>query len=188
MNFYKTAEQFVTESFKKAGNETNLKHLIRTVYWLLQLNPNADEAMQVAALSHDIERAFRGTGDKQNERLKQKGFISEEHLEEHQNRGAEIMADFLTKEGASSDFIAKVKHLISQHEVGGDDEQNLIKDADSLSFFENNVKHFVEVQTRKTSNETVKDKFDWMYNRITLDRAKQIVRPWYDEGIKLLGY
>jgi hypothetical protein len=185
MKFYKTVEQFVTESFKNAGNETSLKHLVRTVYWLLQLNPNADEATQVAALSHDIERAFRV--EKQNERLKQKGFKNEEHLEEHQNRGAEIMADFLTKEGASSDFIAKVKHLISKHEVGGDNEQNLIKDADSLSFFENNVKRFVEVLTKDTSKEAVKEKLDWMYDRITLDCAKQIARPWYDEGIRLLG-
>jgi len=188
MKYYKTAEQFVTGSFKKVGNETSLKHLIRTVHWLLQLNPNADEATQVAALSHDIERAFHGTSEKQNERYKQKGYMSIEHLDIHQNHGAEIMANFLIKEGASSDFIAKVKHLISKHEVGGDDDQNMIKDADSISFFENNVKYFVDVQTKKTSNEAVKEKFDWMYNRITLERAKQIVRPWYEEGIKLLGY
>ena len=32
-------------------------HFDRTVYWLQQLRPDADGALLIAAISHDIERA-----------------------------------------------------------------------------------------------------------------------------------
>lgn len=78
--------------------------------------------------------------------------------------------------------------LVSKHEVGGNDDQNLLKDADSISFFENNVDHFVNKKVGETSKEKVKDKFEWMFNRISSEKAKQIARPWYEEAIKKLKY
>ena len=37
------------------------RHADNTLEWLLHLNPNADEALQLAALAHDIDRALEAT-------------------------------------------------------------------------------------------------------------------------------
>lgn len=37
------------------------EHAQNTLEWLLKLKPDADEALQIAALGHDIERAFEDT-------------------------------------------------------------------------------------------------------------------------------
>lgn len=73
--------------------------------------------------------------------------------------------------------------LVSKHEEGGNADQNLLKDADSISFFENNVPIFLNI-AKKIGKEKVKQKFDWMYNRITSKKAKQISEKWYKEAIK----
>ena len=98
------------------------------------------------------------------------------------------MANFLAENGADTDTIERVKMLISKHEVGGNEDQNLLKDADSLSFFENNVDFFVKEQTARTSREKVKEKFDWMFERITSDQAREIAQPWHEQALQKLGY
>jgi len=179
-NLYKETEKFVNQA--TGGN----RHLERTVFWLKQLNPEADEALLIAALSHDIERAFR---DDNYNKISQseKGYQSEDHLLHHQEKGAEIMTKFLEEKGGSGELIKKVAHLISKHEVGGDDDQNLIKDADSLSFLENNIDIFLIKQVEKMGKEKVRDKFNWMFNRISSDQAKVLAQPMYDEAIKKLN-
>ena len=99
-----------------------------------------------------------------------------------------MVGDFLAAEGASKKLINSVKELIGRHEVGGNKDQNLLKDADSVSFFENNIEYFVTKQVEKTNREKVKEKFDWMFNRITSAKAKKSARPWYENGLKKLGY
>src|SRR3989344_1580256 len=126
---FEKARKFVEESFQ--GNKPQMLHFDRTVYWLQQLKPDADEAFLIAAVGHDIER---------------------------------------------------VKYLISKHEVGGDDDQNLLKDADSLSFVENNADFFIS-RLDKLGYEKIKEKFDWMFNRITDQKAKEIAKPFYENMI-----
>ena len=41
------------------GSSRDVKHYKRTLYWLLQLRSDSDEALQIAAYSHDAERVFR---------------------------------------------------------------------------------------------------------------------------------
>ena len=77
--------------------------------------------------------------------------------------------------------------LVSKHEIGGNDDQNLLKDADSISFFENNVEYFVGRTVSETGKEKVKDKFDWMYNRMTSEKAKQFARQLYAEAHEETG-
>lgn len=82
----------------------------------------------------------------------------------------------MKKQGAEDGFINKVKMLVSKHEVGGNKEQNTLKDADSISFFENNVDYFIEKLSIEIGKKEVRDKFDWTFERITLNKAKEIVR------------
>jgi len=82
---YEKAEQFVDESYK---GKHGMIHFKRTVYWVKQLKPDADEAMLIAAIAHDIERAFRKEGDPQMQRMKASGMKDEEFLRYHQEKGA----------------------------------------------------------------------------------------------------
>jgi len=183
MKLYNKAERFVERSFGKNG----MKHFRRTVFWVKKLYPEADEAMLIAAISHDLERAFRKDGIGHTRGI-EKGFLDSGHLNIHQNKGARIIFDFLVEEGADSILASRVRELVGAHEVGGDKEQNILKDADSISFFENNAGHFIEKKARELGKEKVKEKFDWMFDRITSKKAKEISKHWYERAIKELGY
>ena len=185
--FYKKVEQFVIDTFTEAGNDRGIKHFLRTVHWVKILKPDADEALLISAVAHDIERGFRNHQTYDRIKKADKGFRSDEHLIHRQNEGAKIIGEYLQQIGSDKKMIERVKMLISKHEVGGNDDQNLLKDADSVSFFENNVEYFVNKKVDETSKDKVKDKFDWMFNRISSEKAKQIARPWYEEAIKKLG-
>ncbi len=179
--FFDKTRQFVKKSFD--NNKTQMRHFGRTVYWMRKLNPKADEASLIAAMAHDIERAFR-TKEQHGKRAIE-GYDHPAFFRPHEEKGAEIMADFLKKEGADEKMIAKVKMLISRHEEGGNEEQNLLKDADSISFLEDNIPLFLE-KAQKEGNEKIRAKFEWMFNRITSEKAKKIARPWYEKAMKEL--
>ncbi len=171
-------KQFVDESFKY--DEAQIRHFDRTVYWLQQLKPEADEALLIAAYAHDTERAFR-LPEKSHE-ITGKSFLDPESLKQHQEKGAKIIGDFLEKNGAGRETIDKVKHLISAHEIGGGEDQNFLKDADSLSFLENNGSIFMS-RLEKLGYDRVKEKFDWMYERITSQSAKEVAKPLYEKMV-----
>ena len=175
---FKKVKSFVDESFQY--DQAQIRHFDRTVYWLQQLHPAADEVLLIAAYAHDIERAFRSPEDSHESSGKK--FTDKDALEKHQKVGAQIIGDFLMKNGADNMVIEKVKHLISAHEVGGDEDQNILKDSDSLSFLENNAAIFIP-RLKKLGYDKIKEKFDWMFNRISSSGAKRIAKPFYDKMI-----
>ncbi len=159
------------------------KHLRRTAYWVKMLRTDADEALLIAALSHDIERSEKQMQGRKSEKLFGK-ITGKDYLRYHQERSGKIMYDFLILAGADSDFADRVKYLISKHEEGGDDDQNILKDADSVSFFENNIDHFFKDMVQIIGKEELKKKFEWMYERISLKKAKDAARPHYLKAMK----
>lgn len=183
---YNKVEKFIINTFTKVGDKNGITHLLRTTHWIHILKPDADEALLISAIAHDIERGFRNHSTYDNIKKTDKGFMSDEHLTHHQNEGAKIIGEYLDKIGADKKVIERVKILVLKHEVGGNEDQNLLKDADNLSFFENNVDFFINKKVGETSREKVKDKFDWMFNRISSEKAKKIARPWYEGAIKKL--
>ena len=174
-------KRFVKESFERCGYKEHIKHLERTVYWVKKLKPDADEALLIAALSHDIGTAQEWK--KIRKELQQTKFTDKKLIERHQKECARIIEEFLRKQGANPEIIDRVKMLVSKHEEGGNADQNLLKDADSISFFENNVPIFLNL-AKKIGREKVKQKFDWMYNRITSEKARRIAKKWYNKAIK----
>ena len=173
MKLYKKVVEYVDTSFK--GKKL---HFDRAVYWIEQILPNATEAHKISAYAHDIERAIKGEKDRD--------YLNPEILKRHSEEGAEIMAEFLLKNGADIETINKVKHLISKHEVGGDTEQNALMDADSISYFETNAQHFVEERAKTEGYKKVKDKLDWMFNRISSEEHKKFARENYEKWSKEL--
>lgn len=180
MDFYNKTKQFVAEIFTKADDLNGVKHHERVDYWVTQLEPNADEALRTAAISHDIERGINGDWKASS--------TDPDKLRKHQDLCAQITGDFLAKEGADKDFIMRVKHLISSHEYGGDKDQNILSDADRLTYFENvAVRHSKTYKERGKSKEEMKNKLDFEFNKIHSAKAKEIAQPWYDEAIQELG-
>lgn len=171
-DIFNTTRDYVSSCF---NDEAQLRHFDRTVYWMKQLNPNVDDYLLIAAIGHDIARAFVKKSASSNP----KGILDEEYLKEHQEGGAKILGGFLKTQNCDQGFIYKVENAVSKHEVGGDDGQNILKDADSISFLENGFDIYQSFLDRLGLNETRK-KFNWMYDRITSSTAKQIAKPYHE--------
>lgn len=159
----------------------NAEHLVRTAYWVKKIEPKADEAVVIAALTHDADRGLltietttfpEDTGEE----------ISEFYLK-HCFNCAKIVGKLLEEKEADKKLIKKVKNLIEKHEFGGTYEQNLVKDADSISFLEVNAPIFISFIPEKRTKDEVKRKFDWMFNRISSPKAKRLAKPFYEKAI-----
>lgn len=172
-------EEFIKEK------DINPRHWLRTGYWIKEIYPEADEIMYISAICHDIERAFPLRDGEVKPEIK--NWDDPEYNLWHQNRSAEFAEKVLRDFGFNDDEkIYKIKDLIKHHEVGGNEEMNMLKDADSLSFLENNIEMFVASIPEKHSKEEIGKKFDFMYNRISSPKAKELAKPFYEEAIKKL--
>lgn len=160
-------------------------HLLRTEYWLLELDPDAGDALRVAALLHDVDRVFALAP---GEELPVAGsYDSEELLAWHSARSARCAASLLEGFGASREFIEEVSALIAVHEVGGAPRADLLMEADSISFLENNVGFFVREITPDV--EEARAKTEYMYRRIRSEAARGLAAPIYRRVMeKLDGY
>jgi len=166
-------KQFVTDSFDKEN-----PHLVRTLFWIKELKPDANEELLIAAVSHDIERAF-------NSRAKvKKTYNPEEEMEFHQTEGGRIMFDFLLNNGYNATKATRVRELISKHEVGGDEEQNLLKDADSISWLEVSAPRHISKQLFPKNE--LEGKVASMFERISSSKAKKFAQPFYEEAVRIL--
>ena len=112
------------------------RHLTRTLEWVRELDPGASEALQVAAVTHDIERAFP---DPEARWDSARDWNVPEYNRWHQDRCADLVATWLAEQGADADVAARAEALVRSHEDGGDPEADLLQAADSLSFLETMV-------------------------------------------------
>lgn len=176
---YKKAEQFIKNAFTKAGKPTDIFHAQRTVYWIKQLKPDADETLVIAGLFHDIERAFYGDW--------KKGSDDPWLLRKHQNLCAAEAEKFLKSEKIDENFTGKVKYLISHHEEGGDEDQNVLCDADGLAYFEEKALRNAKEAKQQGGEVEMRKKLKYVFSRITSPRARQIAQPFYDKAIEVLN-
>ena len=172
-------KQFVNESFANSiYSSGGFKHFEQTVYWLKKIKPDADEPMLIATYAHDIERAFRAKDSVAT--FKDKEFNDKEFLANHQTKGADIVVDFLKKNNYPKDKIKRVYEMIRHHEQEGSEESTLIKDADSLSYLEVAAPKHIKLLSELGADK-IQRKIDWMYNRISSDKAKDLARPYYEK-------
>jgi hypothetical protein len=174
MTIYEKTVSYVDDAY----NGKQKLHFERAVYWFETFMPNCTDVHRVAAYAHDIERAFRPADKKEPD-----DYLDQDFLKYHQERGAEIMQEFLSKEGQSEEFIGTVVHIISKHEFGGSNLQNTMMDADSVSFFETNAENFVHKKAQVEGYEKVKRKINWMFERIVSEEAKSAARGNYERLI-----
>ena len=166
MGDYKALVQEIEGLLKTSVIESDLGHSRKALEWLVELDPNADELMKISALAHDIERSVTGITEGS---LKDYSQI-DEFKKQHAIRSANITVEIMGKYRYTPREQEEVRRLIEAHEVGGDDKQTVLKDADSLAYFSFNVGYYL----KKYGAERTKKKIEFMYNRLT-DRAKGVV-------------
>ena len=171
------AKQWVIEKYKY-----NNYHLVRSLEWLDRLAPGSCEAVRIATVTHDMERAFPGPDQPVMTALD-----DPEYLVLHSERSARIVGEWLRANGADEDLAREVEHLIRFHEFGGWPEANLVQAADSLSFLDVNIDLFLTfVRSGRRTIEDVRCKFDASYDRIQVPEAKVIAKPMLEKAMERL--
>ena len=133
-------------------------HSKNTLDWLLKLKPDVDEALQIAALGHDIERAIN------QRKVRREDFEDYDQFKAaHAHNSAEILKEVMLNCGVEETLMEQVYDLVNRHEVGGDERSDLLKDADSISYFEVNLPHYYN---RHGWDET-KRRCLWGYKRLS---------------------
>jgi hypothetical protein len=159
----------------------NARHLERTRDWLLVLDPDAGEALVLAALTHDMERHFPG-GPSMDPATTPPD--DPDYRREHSERSARIASEWLRDEDADQALVAEVGRLVVAHEIGGTADENLLQAADSLSFLEVNdelvARWYVE---GRCSRERAKEQLAHMLNRIRVERAAELAQPLYEQAL-----
>jgi len=146
--------------------EKDPTHSKKTLGWVLKLNPNACDELQIAALGHDIDRAI------ESRRIKSENFNDyEAYKMAHAKKSARIVAEILHKLDFNNNFIERVKILIEQHEIGGDPDIDTLMEADSLSFFNWDITFYIKAK----GEQKTMDKIKFMYSRMS-DKAKALVQ------------
>ena len=141
-------------------------HADNTLEWLLRLEPDVSEALKLAALAHDIERAMERI------KVRRADFDNYDAFKvAHARNSAEILRPILTACGVQRNVLDEACRLVESHEVGGDSDSDLLKDADSISFFHVNLPFYFQ---REGWDET-KRRSHWGYRRLT-PRAQEIVK------------
>ncbi len=141
-------------------------HADNTLEWLLHLEPDAGEALQLAALAHDIDRAI--------EKIKVRRADFDDYnvfKAAHARHGAELLRPILIACDVAPDTVDEACRLVVVHEVGGDPDADLLKDADSISYFDVNLPLYYQ---REGWEETLR-RSRWGYRRLT-PRAQEIVK------------
>ena len=142
-------------------------HSKNTLEWLLKLKPNADEALKIAALGHDIERTI------EEQKVKRKDYISyDEFKKAHALNSAKILKEIMTGCNVRKELVDDVFFLVSHHETGGDRRADVLRDADSTSFFHVNLPYYFV----RNGVEETKKRCSWGYRKLPKNLQKLVVK------------
>jgi hypothetical protein len=160
----------------------NREHLLRSLEWLDRVAPGSAEAVRLATLTHDMERAFPGPDQPHSTT-----FVDAEYLRLHSERSARIVADWLRSQHADAQLIADVERLIVAHEVGGWPEADLVQAADSLSFLEVNIDLFLTfARSGRFTISEVREKFEASRDRIRVPHLRAMAATLADGALERL--
>ena len=140
-------------------------HSRNTLEWLLDCDPKADAALRIAALGHDIDRAVA------ERKIQRADFAEYDAFKAaHARNSAAILLGIMHECGVEDAALTgEVHRLVCLHEVGGDPRSNLLKDADSLSYFDVNLPLYFE----RNGWEETRRRGVWGYLRLS-KRARPI--------------
>ena len=150
-------------------------HSKNTLEWLLKLKPDADEALQIAALAHDIERAI------EKRKVKRKDYKDYDDFKNaHALNSANISVEIMKECNVSTELTDDVFDLIRLHETGGSRRANILRGADGISFFHVNLPEYF---SRNGKKETGK-RWYWGYRRLS-EKERNIIAKFNYQGEEL---
>ena len=153
-------------------------HSINTLEWVMKLNPDADIALQIAALGHDIER---GMEDRSINASNYETFG--EFKQAHALNSAEILVGIMEEYCVEQKLIDDVAHLVANHEIGGDEREELLKDADTLSFFHVCLPLYFD----RRGSTTTKKRCVWGYKKLSDHLKKNVLEiEFLDDNLRKL--
>ena len=141
-------------------------HALDVWQWVLRLAPDASEALQIAALFHDIERL----ASEADARVEQHAGDYLAFKQAHAARGARMMLAALSPLDVPYPVQERAARLVARHEQPEDDpELGLLNDADALSFFALNSPGFLAY----FGPEHTHKKVDYTLRRMRSDEARE---------------
>jgi hypothetical protein len=165
MNSIERVRKRIAELVAGSNVLEDASHSHNTLKWLLELEPDADAALRIAALGHDVERAT------ETHKVRREDFADYDAFKAaHARRSADILREIMCECGVENEaLIREVQHLVCLHEMGGDPRSDLLRDADGLSFFDVNLLHYFE----RNGREETRRRCVWGYRRLS-ERARSI--------------
>jgi hypothetical protein len=125
-------------------------HALCVLFWVNKLTAQPSYSLQAAALLHDCDRLFperrRKFSDYNN---------YDEYKKAHANAAAVIAREILPAAGIDEESVELIARLIASHESGGFAEADILRDADSLAFFDKNLFEYIHEKGWATTKEKV---------------------------------
>ncbi len=141
-------------------------HSKNTLECLLKLKADADNALKIAAWGHDIERAM------EERKVKRKDYRSyDEFKDAHALNSARVLAEIMEECEMPGDLVDDVFFLVRHHERGGTGRANLLKAADTISFFHVNLPYYF----MREGEEETKRRCMWGLRRLPGNLKKVVV-------------
>ncbi len=144
-------------------------HALNVRQWVQRLDGQASEALLLAALAHDVERAVP------DRKVRRQDFEDYDAFKRaHAENSARMVEELLREAGAPAAMRERIVEMVRHHEFGrdGDPEATLLKDADSLSFFETNLGAYAQ---REGEAEALR-RMRWGYRRLSPQARAHFLR------------
>jgi hypothetical protein len=162
----------IEEIIEKSSVPEDPLHSKNTLEWLLKLKPDADEALKVAALGHDIERAI------EERKVKREDFSSfDEFKKAHALNSARIMAEIMAECTIGKKLADDIFSLVAHHETGGDEMAEVLKEADTISYFDVNLPLYYA----RHSVEETKRRALWGYKKLSANLKEVVAKMNYSD-------
>lgn len=166
MDSIRCAEESIRAFIAKSRVPEDPMHAENTLEWLLRLHRNAGEALCLAALAHDIDRASK-------DKARREDYSDYDAFKAaHARHSADIVRSLLGESGVPQSIREEVCRLVRLHEVGGDTCADILKDADSLSYFQVNLPLYFEREGRE---ETLR-RCVWGLQRLSPVAKRHLIR------------
>jgi len=171
----KKIESNIEETISKSQIPEDPIHSKNTREWILKLKPEADIALQIAALGHDIERSI------DERKIRREDYTDyNEFKKEHSRSSAKILHEILFIYHINQTIIDEVTDLVMLHEFGGNPKADILKNADSISFFDVSLPFYFQRNSEKETTFRIL----WGYKRLS-KYARSIVRNFRYDNTKL---
>ena len=177
---YLRVKNYINKCVQNSDPRNFVEHSCDVEKWVQRMDCNVSVKVKIAALMHDVERAFAV------DRKRDVGRSYSDYKEEHAERSTQIVENFLGDLNIKPKFLEDILCLVRCHEVGLSEDHLLykemcvLKDADAISFFEeSNFDKYLEIWGK----EVAVKKIDYSFQRLT-ERGKSLAKPLYESACK----